>query len=234
MPKQNLIKVAATKVGVGGVGENTHGARLKGDHGGLSVAMANIEDDDVRGAGRKIRLVDTIAKSRRRRIVHQSEGFQPGNARRVEIRATREVGSVGGNRDDAIGNRTVQGSFSDELEVGEEHGEEVNRGDAEVPIQKGKPGTVLRLGEQEMLDLGEGGAGMEERRRGGSDEALLVGEGNGGRGLTLGLIIEDDIDAALAHGGDDAAVVTDVEADDAHRGTAVAVDDRRRRRRRRR
>ena len=42
------------------------------------------------------------------------------------------------------------------------HGEEMDRGDAEVSIQEGKPGTVLRLGEEEVLDLREGRVVMED------------------------------------------------------------------------
>lgn len=81
------------------------------------------------------------------------------------------------------------------------------------------------LGEEKILDVGEGGGGVEERRGGGADETLLVGERD-----ESGLIDEEDVNEALSYGGDCASAVADVEADGDH---LIAGDSRRRVHRRR-
>lgn len=156
-----------------------------------------------------------------------------------------DIGEVGRNPNDAIDDHCLQVLLRDLLQVTEEHGEDLDGGERALFVQeidaeqdpsiRGLGGieweaakVILNNGiaeraANEALDLGDG---VSREAGGGSsagspDETLFIAEADHGRSLALGLVVEEDVDAALPNGADDAAVIADVKADYAHLGACT-------------
>lgn len=61
--------------------------------------------------------------------MQEPQRFQAGDRRGVEVVPTLEVGEVGGDADDAVGDGGFEVLLGDLLEVGEEHGEDLGGGE---------------------------------------------------------------------------------------------------------
>lgn len=180
--------------------------------------------------------------------MHQPQRLQPGDCGGIEVCPPLEIGQVGRDPDDAITDQGLEALLGYQLEVAEEHGEDLDRGEDASLVQEADAdqdpavgglrggegeaaevildGGVAKGTAEEALDLGDGGAG-EAGGGGGAgspEEALLLAEGDHGRVLALGLVVEEDVDAALPNGRDDAAVVADVEAHHAHLGSTLVKE----------
>lgn len=204
--------------------------------------MPDIHKNNVaRSTNRRFRLVNPIPQRRRRAIVQQPERPQPGDRGGVDVAPTLQISEVGRNSDHAVGDALPQALLRDLLQMGEEHGHDLDRRerprlaevvevDEHAAVWRGGGGEgeaaelVLELwvGEieaDEALDVGDGGPRVHGGGggAGGTDEALLLAEGDDGGVLAVGFFVQNDVDAAVLNHRDDAVVIADVEADDDHR-----------------
>lgn len=241
MLEQHLVEVPAPEVGIEAVRQHLHPRRVEGDDGDLRVALADVDERDAGGApgAAEVGAVESVAQRGGGEVVHEAERPEPRDGGGVEVGAALRLGEVAGHGDHAVGDGgAAEVGLRELLEVGEQHGEEVGRGERDAAADvvgvddgaaadgEGEAGEVAvegglwvppRGAEEEALDAGEGGVRGRGGRGVAADEARVVGEGDGGGGLALGLGVEEHVDAPLPRRRRHQGVVADVEADHAHR-----------------
>lgn len=181
--------------------------------------------------------------------MHQAERSKPSDGGSVEIGTALNLREVAGHGDHAVGDGRIEVGFCELLEIPEQHGEEVGRGErdaaADVVDVNDSRGAAIAGGDgegeagdivdelrgaggpkEEALDAGEGGVGGGRSRCVHAEEACVVGEGDGGGGLAFGLGVEEHVDAALPRRRRHQGVVADIEADHAHRRRRGIADSR--------
>lgn len=212
--------------------------------------MTDVDERDVRGTtgAAEVGAVEAVAEGGGGEVVHEPERAEARDGGGVEVGLALRLREVARDGDDAVGYGRLEVGLRELPEVPEQHGEELGRGERDaaadvVDVDEDAAASIRGGGldgegearevaaaageqrgaareEEEALDAGEGGVRRGGAGGVGAEEAGVVGEGDGGGGLAVGLGVEEHVDAALPRRRGDQGVVADVEAHHAHRAAS--------------